>query len=409
MAATPHVLCIGGEDHELRIPFMRALQEQGLQVTAASTADPGPFAEAGIQYRKFCFDRFLRPTADLSAVKNLATLLSEFDPDLVQSFDTKPNLLLPFAARGFHRPVVVRTINGMGWVYSSRSPAALALRPVYRAAHRLAARWTHATVFQNQHDKAFFERHGMVGSGISVLIPGAGIDVDRFNSPSASAPSPDRLREMLGLSSSEIVVTVSRLTRQKGIPTLLKAAKLVHGQRPGVRFLLVGPSESEGPFAVTRDEIERHAPYVTALGRRSDVPALLRLADVFAFPTEYSEGVPRALLEAALACRPIVTTSMPGCREFVRDGWNGYVVPPRSPRQLATAILRLLSNRRAAQVMGDRAAQLARKEFGLHTTVARYACVYEELLDRMPSVNTLRTANGADVSGTQMIDGCRQS
>jgi len=72
----------------------------------------------------------------------------------------------------------------------------------------------------------------------------------------------------------------------------------------------VGPRESEGPFAVTQAEIERHAPYVLAIGPRSDVPALLGVADVFAFPTEYLEGVPRALLEAAVAGRPIVTTRM---------------------------------------------------------------------------------------------------
>src|SRR5262249_51657015 len=147
------------------------------------------------------------------------------------------------------------------------------------------------------------------------------------------------LREALGLGTCQVVVTVARLTRHKGIPTLLKAAALVHEHRPDVRFLLVGPRQGEGPFAVAEAEIARHAPYVLAIGQRPDVPALLGLADAFVFPTQYREGVPRSLLEAALAGVPIVATSMPGCTDVVRDGWSGFLVPPRAPRVLAAKIL----------------------------------------------------------------------
>jgi glycosyltransferase involved in cell wall biosynthesis len=156
-----------------------------------------------------------------------------------------------------------------------------------------------------------------------------------------------------------------------------------------VRFLLVGPRESEGPLAVTQAEIERHAPYVLAVGPRSDVPALLGLADVFAFPTEYREGVPRALLEAAAAARPIVTTRMPGCSDVIRDGWNGFLVQPHAPRLLAERILDLLRDRETAETMGARAAKLVRKEFNLEITVTRYAALYEEVADR-PSRNKLQ-------------------
>ncbi|MGO4816692.1 glycosyltransferase, partial [Cupriavidus sp. 2MCAB6] len=121
---------------------------------------------------------------------------------------------------------------------------------------------------------------------------------------------------------------VSRLTQQKGIPTLLEAASLVRKVRPGVRFLLVGPRESEGPFAVAQDEIDRQAPHVMALGARKDVPALLALAELFVLPTEYREGIPRVLLEAGLAGLPIVTTDMPGCSDVVTHHWNGLLVPP---------------------------------------------------------------------------------
>jgi glycosyltransferase involved in cell wall biosynthesis len=378
----PHLLCIGGEDHSLRIPFLLALRDKGFRVSAAGTGDAAPFAQAGIEYHPYHFARFVNPLSDRAAFKAISKLIADIRPALVQCFDTKLNLLVPFAARALRDVKIVSTINGLGWLYSSSSPMALGLRPVHRALHRLADRWTAVTVFQNRDDQAFFMRHRMIARSGNVVIPGSGIDIGRFERAAATGPSPAELREALGLGASEVVITVTRMSRQKGIPTLLEAAALVHRHRPGVRFLLVGPRESEGPFAVTQDEIDRHAPYVMAVGRRSDVPALLGVADVFAYPTEYFEGVPRALLEAAVACRPIVATRMPGCTDVIRDGWNGFLIPPHDPRAMAKRILDLLCEREAAAAMVARAAQLVRADFNLEITVTRYAAVYEDLLRR---------------------------
>ena len=378
----PHLLCIGGVDHSLRIPFLLALRDKGFRISAAGTGDPAPFALAGIDYHPFHFSRFVEPLTDWTAFEAISKMIANLRPALVQCFDTKLNVMVPFAARGFRDVKVVSTINGLGWLYSSSSPMALGLRPVYRSLQRLADRWTAVTVFQNRDDLAFFKRHRMVGRGDHLVIPGSGIDIKRFERAGAAGSSTTELREALGLVASEVVITVTRMTRQKGIPTLLDAAALVHQRRPGVRFLLVGPRESEGPFAVTQAEIDRHTPYVLALGPRSDVPALLGVADVFAFPTEYLEGVPRALLEAAVAGRPIVTTKMPGCTDVICDGWNGFLVPPRDPRLLAERILDLLRDRGTAAAMGARAAELVRREFNLEITVARYAAVYENLVSR---------------------------
>ena len=136
-------------NHNLRIPFMLAVAARGFRVTAAGTGDPAPFSRAGLDYRAFAFDRFVNPRSDLAAIKSLSRLLADVRPSLVQSFDTKPNLLVPLAARRNREPLVIRTINGLGWVYSSRSPLALALAPAYRMLHRLAARSSDLTVFQN--------------------------------------------------------------------------------------------------------------------------------------------------------------------------------------------------------------------------------------------------------------------
>jgi len=300
---------------------------------------------------------------------------------LAQAYDTKPSLLLPLAARAVNHPGIVRTICGRGWVYSSRSPLALAIRPAYQAMYRVAARSTAVTVFEMEEDRAFFERHRMTGKdGRVIPAGGGGVDVEGFRRALAESPPAGRLRGELGLGTSPVIITVTRMTRHKGIPTLLKAAALVHRACPDVKFLLVGPRESEGPLAVAQSEIDEHAPYVVATGPRSDVAALLRLADVFAFPTEWSEGVPRVLLEAALAGVPIVSTSMPGCCEVIRDGWSGFLVPPRAPDRLAARIIDLLRDRNTAEIMAGRAEELVAQNFSLRMIVARHVALYSELL-----------------------------
>jgi glycosyltransferase involved in cell wall biosynthesis len=379
-----------------------ALRGRGFRVSAAGSGDAAPFLRAGIDYHPFHFSRFVSLRSDWAAFKAISKIIAENRPAIVQCFDTKLNVLVPLAARIHADVAVVNTINGLGWLYSS--PRALALRPIHQVFQRSASRAAAVTVFQNRDDWTFFERRRMVGDG-NCLIPGSGIDIRGFEQAVSKGPPPCELRKELNLGDAEVVMTVTRMTRQKGIPTLLQAAALVHRRRPGVRFVLVGPRESEGPFAVTQAEIDRHSPYVMALGRRSGIPALLGMADVFAFPTEYLEGVPRALLEAAAAGRPIVTTRMPGCSDVIRDGWNGFLVPPRAPGPLAERIVDLLSHRDNAEKMGARAAHVARKEFSLEITVDRYATVYEGLLSRSAGG---RFHNGAETESGSKTQSCSQ-
>jgi glycosyltransferase involved in cell wall biosynthesis len=268
----------------------------------------------------------------------------------------------------------------MGWVFSSIGLKALALRPAYLTLQRLTACWTAATVFQNKADSEFFQRYRLLGNNHSLVIGSSGIDVQGFETSRTRTSPRSDIRTELGLGDAEVVVTISRVTVQKGIPTLLDAAAIVHQARPSVRFLIIGPRESEGPFAVDQALIERHAPYVIAPGPRNDVPAILEVANVFAFPTEYREGIPRVLLEAGLAGLPLVATRMPGCDDVVAENWNGHLVPPHNPRALADAILDLLQDPARARAMGQRSIEFVRREFDLNVVADRYVELYQRLL-----------------------------
>jgi len=401
----PHLVCVGGEDHAFRIPFLLSLRQKGFQVTAVSSGSDAAFLQHDIPHNRYGFDRFSSGSG--GAIGTIRKLISELRPDIVQSFDTKPNLVTPLAVRG--AVPVIRTINGLGWTFSSREPRAMALRPVFCGLQWVSSRWTAATVFQNRDDQTFFERCRLVARGTSHLIRSSGIDVDGFARSRQSAPSSQTMREELGLASAEVIIFVGRLTREKGIPTLLKAVPRVLEKRPNARFVLVGPWESEGPFAVEKSEIERHSPHVIALGPRRDVPALLGMADLFAFPTQYREGVPRVLLEAGLAGLPIVASNMPGCNEVVEPGWNGYLVPPGDADAFASQINQVLSDRARGNVMGVRSIEFVKQHFALPLVVDQYCDLYERVLGAIPRSGTAhqvsRISKGAVIGG---LDGVRQ-
>jgi glycosyltransferase involved in cell wall biosynthesis len=401
----PHVVCVGGEDHALRIPYLLELQKHRFRVTAVSTGDVSPFERASIAHQSYRFDRFSSGGGDWGVVNSFRRLVADLKPDIVHSFDTKPNLLVPIAVR--RTAAVVRTINGLGWVFSSTEPRALALRPIYCALQWLASRWTSATVFQNRDDQTFFRRNRLLGSSQSKLIGSSGIDADAFALAQKSGPSPAQLRAELGLQNSEVIIYVGRLTRQKGIPTLLKAVPLVLAQRPSARFVLVGPLESEGPFAVDCASIDRLAPHVISLGRRQDVPALLGMADVFAFPTEYREGIPRVLLEAGLASVPIVASMMPGCSDVVEDGRNGYLVAPRDPQAFAMRIVELLRSPRRARIMGARSVPLIRQRFEMARVVDEYCDLYDTILGASRSPRPEPRLMPAPAGGRGSVGGLR--
>lgn len=375
------LLCIGGDDHHLRIPFLLELRRQGFDVAAAGTGDPSAFAAADIRYRGYAFRRTLSAASDAKAVVALSRIIREVGPDVVQTFDTKPNLLVPLARRHGSGWRLVRTINGMGWIFATPSLFSGAMRPVYRAMQRIAAPRTDLTVFQNDADRSYFVSNRMARPEACRVVGGSGIDVDRFLAARASAPAPEAIRARLGIGNVKVVVTATRLTRLKGIATLLAAATLVRKLHPDVCFLLIGPLETEGRFAIRKEMFDRHQPYVRWLGPRDDIPALLSVADMFVLPTEYREGLPRVLLEAALAELPIVTTAMPGCMSVVRHRDNGLLVPPRDPGFLAAQILTLLHDPAAARAMGRRGADLVREEFDLRGVAARYAGLYRQVVE----------------------------
>ena len=266
--AAPLVWHVGGEDVHMRIPLLLRLRERGFQVGAVGSGDETPFAKHKIPYSNYTFTRWFNPLADLQSYRELVLLFSRCRPDLVHAFDTKPAILAMLAARKAGIPGRVRTITGMGYVFSSVSPLALALRPVYRYLQRKASDAASVTVFQNSDDQGYFREHGMVPTGRDVVVHGSGVDVAGLLARCPERSEVVRLRESMAGNGKIVVTMIARMDRLKGVVEYLQAARTVRREGMDVRFLLVGPLGSEGPRAVSRRTIEEFGGDVRYLGPR---------------------------------------------------------------------------------------------------------------------------------------------
>lgn len=376
----PVVWFVGGEDVRMRIPMLLALKELGFSVAAVGSEDSTQFDHHGVEYYQYQLVRGISPLADLNSCRQLTELFRKHRPDVVHAFDTKPSMLVPIAASLAGICKVIKTVTGMGYVYSSKSPVALAIRPFYRFLQKLSSRFADATIFQNTDDQAYFQSTNLIEADKSFLVKSSGVDLELLYRNCSSKDEISALKIKLDHADGLVVLMVSRLVKYKGVLEYLEAARLIKSSNPECQFYLVGPLASEGSQGVSEKFIESHRDAVSWLGTLSNVPALLAVSDIFVLPSYYREGVPRVLLEAGAVGLPLITTDMPGCRDVVRDGIEGLIVEPRDSESLAEAIKKLLASESLRCQMGQFAKQRVQAEFSLNKVAEAYADIYSELL-----------------------------
>ena len=203
------------------------------------------------------------------------------------------------------------------------------------------------------------------------MLPGAGVDVGRF------APAP----EPVGV---PVVLLCARMLWSKGPAVLLEASALLRARGVAHEVVLAGTPHATNPDAIPVAQLELWQAEGRArwLGHVADMPALLRSATLAVLPSTYREGVPLALIEAAACGKALVTTDTPGCREIVRDGENGLLVPPGDARALAQAIASLLADPARRAAMGRAGRARVEQHFSSEVVNAAVFELYGELVGR---------------------------
>ena len=286
-------------------------------------------------------------------------ILRRLRPRAFLGFTVKPNVYGSLAAR----VLGIRTINNISGLGTAFMSPGLLNRLVTRL-YRLSLRKSERVFFQNPNDLALFVEKGLVRRHQAALLPGSGIDLQRFQ-PYGRPRTADR---------SFCFLFVGRLLRDKGLVEYAQAARLLCPRWPDVEFAILGFAGSDNRSAVPIAEVERwqREGIVNYLGDTDDVRPFLQDANCVVLPS-YREGLPRSLLEAAAMARPMVATDVPGCRDLITNGDNGLLCEVRSPASLAAAMEAMLRLDPAErQAMGQRARARVERDFDQAIVVDAY-------------------------------------
>ncbi|HRX36019.1 MAG TPA: glycosyltransferase family 4 protein [Aestuariivirga sp.] len=354
-----------------RMGLVRALRAQGYDVIVAAAPDHDTAAleKEGCRFVPIAIDsRGASVRRDFGLFLRYRRLLAAERPDIILGYTIKPNIYCSAAARLFGIPMV-NNISGLGTAFIH---GGLLGRLVTRL-YALALSRSRCVFFQNPDDRALFLSQRLVHSSQARLLPGSGVDLRRFQSPGAGEERrPGGLRFLL----------IARMLWDKGVGEYVEAARIVKRTHLEADFALLGFLDVENRSAIPRETVEGWAAegVVRYLGHAEDVRPHIADCDCVVLPS-YREGTPRTLLEAGAMGKPLIATDVPGCRNVVDHGVNGYLCEVKDAEDLAramTAMIELPAADRAA--MGQASRHKIETEFDERLVVDCYLEVIRDAL-----------------------------
>src|SRR6516162_1129922 len=372
-SAKPRLLYVVTEDWAFlshRLTMARAAREGGFEVHVATRVSNGA---AAIEAERFILHPIpfargsLSPVATLSTVAALRRVHREVKPALTHHVALQACVLGMLASLG--RPCTcVNAFIGLGYSFTSGTGKARALRTIVGSLLRfLVNRKNSIALVQNNDDMSALMSLGIAKDRIA-LIPGSGVDVNRFTP----------LVEPVGAPTFGFV---GRLLDDKGIRTLVAAHRLLRRRIPAANLLIAGAPDPANPASVTEAEARswNDEGGITWLGHVADIAAFWAKAHVAVLPSR-REGLPLSLMEAAACGRALIASDVPGCRELVLHDQNGLLFPVDDVMALADAMTRLAADPQLRARYAMAARKRAVNEFSASMIGRQTVALYQRLL-----------------------------
>jgi glycosyltransferase involved in cell wall biosynthesis len=325
--------------------------------------------------------REMHPLEDMRSLVELYRFFRHRHFDVVHTHTVKAGLLGPLAAQLAGVPVVLHTVHGL--LFHDEMPRAK--RSLFWLAEKFTSSFTDCLLSQSLEDVDVAVRSRLCAPG-TINYLGNGIDVQLF-SPLSTIESREITRRSFGFGTASFVIgTVARLVYEKGLAELFEAAERLTSLHPEVRFLVIGPQETDQNDGVPATQIasmNRRGAVVFA-GWRSDMPACYAAMDAFLLPS-HREGIPRACMEASAMELPVIASDIRGCREVVLHCKTGLLVPVRDVDAIVAAVEELLANGSRATAMGRRGRRHIVENHDHRNVLARL-CAFYAALDREHTV-----------------------
>lgn len=353
-----------------RLAYADFLREKGFEVCFLSPKGEHVqiIEEAGYRHINIEFSRKgINPLEETKTIQSIKAIYEQEKPDLVHHFTIKCDIYGSLAAKELGIKSIVNSITGLGYMFLSEKPHVKVIREVVKRLYRKALSGTEV-IFENPDDRKLFIEMGLVGEENSHIILGTGIDTEKF----IPVPPPN---------STPLTILPSRMIWDKGVGEFVEAARMIRESGIQARFALVGNNDIGNPTCIPFDQMTQWQKEgnVEWWGWQDDVATVISMSHIVCLPS-YREGLPKILIEAASCGRPIVTTDVPGCREVVKDGVNGYLVPSKNAEKLKDALLKLIENEELRNEMGQASRRFAEERFSNQIVNEGIFSIYQKVI-----------------------------
>lgn len=347
--------------YNFRRATLAALVEKGLRVICLSPPDEYSallVEELGVEYVPLALDgKSVGPLRELRVLLAILQVFRQYRPDFVFNFTIKMNIYSGLVCRllGIR---YANNVSGLGTVFLHDSWLFRRVRTLYGFVNRSAAR----VFFQNQDDLDAFEQERLLEGASIHLLPGSGINLERF----AFSDLPE--------ASESCFIMIARLLGDKGVREYAQAAQMLKAEGVPARVLLIGPLGVSNRTAIAAEEVDawQHAGTLEYLGSLHDVRPWIEQAHVLVLPS-YREGMPRTVLEAAAMGRPAIVTDVPGCRQAIVANETGWFCKPRDARSLADQMKKIaVAPRETLALAGVKARERMEQHFSEALVVDAY-------------------------------------
>ncbi len=371
-----------------RLPIAKSLIQNGwtVGIACAFTGKESVLRNEGLYVFETNLTR--NGTNWLSEVKytlRLVRIFKEFKPDLVHLITIKPVIYGGFVSYLFKIPKV-SNISGLGYGLGEQSTGIVSFFTWKMLESSMRLGKLKHFIFQNKDDLELFKQKGLLSQYLVIpsngfqsapqlvenysLIKGVGIDLNDF----------EFVNPIHKLKIE--IVFLGRLLKDKGILEFAEAARILAKEYFGkVVFKMYGGLDLENKMGINELEIQSlEIPgFLIWEGYTNDVAKAYAQADIVVFPS-YREGLPKSLIEAAAIGRPIITTDVPGCKECVVSGYNGFLVPVKDSKALSVAIAQLIENEEYRFQMGLNSRVYCEKNFNVSDVIASHSDIYQRMI-----------------------------
>jgi len=316
--------------YNFRLGLIRALRDEGYRVILIAPRDNYTQkleAEGFIYYEIKMNNKGVNPFEDLKLTHDFYKLYKEIKPNIILNYTIKPNIYSSLAAKKMEIPVI-NNITGLGTVFLNNNISSHIARWLYKVSIN-----RNSVVFQNRDDLKLFVENDLVKESSATLISGSGIDTERF-------------KPLSKIKNKKFVfLLIARLIKDKGIEEYIEAIRFLRqsGNAQNATFKILGSLYLSNPTAISEEELNSWIDegLIEYLGYSDNVQNEIAKVDCVVLPS-YREGLSRVLLEASSMEKPIITTNVPGCKDVVDNGVNGYLVEVKNSMDLAKAIQKML-------------------------------------------------------------------